>query len=309
MRNLKESHNYDHSHNHFQIIDTKLIRYTLYINLSFAILELILALYTNSIALYSNMIHDFGDSIILLTTIFIEQFSFRGRNERYTYGYRRFSLIGAIVNTIILLVGSIVIIDSAINRLIHPEVIKMDILIYVGIIGIFVNLIGVNYLKRSDSPVNRSLKTNLQMDVYNWLTLFIAAIIMTVFNIGAIDAVLSIIIAIIMMISVIKQFKEIFHIIMQSVPDNIDIKQINAIIMNFEGVVDCHDLHIWTLDGEDYITSFHLVVDNKMDIIAIMNLKEEIKLELEKHHLNHTTIEVDNEFQAIKNGELEHETN
>ncbi len=309
MGNFKESHNYDHSHNHFQIIDTKLIRYTLYINLSFAILELFLALYTNSIALYSNMIHDFGDSIILLSTIFIEQFSFRGRNERYTYGYRRFSLIGAIVNTVILLIGSIVIIDSAINRLMHPEIIKMDILIYVGIIGIFVNLIGVHYLKRSDSPVNRSLKTNLQMDVYNWLTLFIAAIIMSVFNIGAIDAVLSIIIAVIMMISVIKQFKEIFHIIMQSVPQNIDIKEINTIIMSFKGVVDCHDLHIWTLDGEDYITSFHLVVDNKMNIVEIMDLKEEIKLELEKYHLNHTTIEVDNKFQAIKNGELENETN
>ncbi len=304
MTKQKESHNYDHSHNHFTFFDTKLIKYTLYLNLGFAIFELILAFYTNSIALYSNAIHDFGDSIILLSTIFIERFSLKGRSERYTYGYRRFSLIGAIVNTVILMLGSILIIENAVGRLINPQIIKMDILLLVGIIGMIVNMIGVRQLGNSNSPVHRSLKTNLKVDVYNWAAIFVASIIMMAFDLVAIDAILSIIVAIIMILSVIKQLKEIFGIVMQSVPENIDLVQIENVINSFDQVVDCHELHIWTFDGEDYIMSLHVVVTNDTTLIELMDLKEQIKLELEKYDINHTTIEVDNEYQAIKNGEL-----
>lgn len=300
----KESHNYDHSHDHFALIDTKLIRYTLYLNLGFAIFELILALYTNSIALFSTTIHDFGDSAILLSTIFIEQFSLKGRNKRFTYGYRRFSLIGAIVNTVILLLGSFVILNSAIGRLVTPEVVKVDVLMYVGIIGIVVNMLGVRKLAQNTSPVHNALKVNLQIDVYNWIALFVSAIIINIFDLIAIDAYLSIVISGIMIVSAIKQLKGIFLIIMQSVPKNVDLEKIETVIISFDQVIDCHDLHIWSLDGDDYIASFHVVVTNETTLIELMDLKENIKLELEKHQINHATIEVDNEFQAIKNGEL-----
>ncbi len=301
----KESHNYDHSHNHFELKDTKAIRYTFYINFLFAIIEFIMAILTNSIALYSNSIHDFGDSVILLSTIFIERFSLKGRSSKYTYGYRRFTLVGAIINSIILLLASIFIIDGAINRLANPEPINSSGIIVIAILGILTNAIGVYKLSKSNSEVNKSLKNNLLADVFNWIALLIAGILIKEFNLITIDAVFSFVIAIIMIISVIKQTKTIFKMLMQAVPSSININEIQTFILSFDKVIDCHDLHIWTLDGEDYIMSFHLVVSNNTTLIEMMDIKEEVKVALEQFHINHTTIEVDNEFQAIKNGELD----
>lgn len=304
-KELKESHNYDHSHDHFELKDTKAIKYTFFINLTFAIIEFIMAILTNSIALYSNSIHDFGDSIILLSTIFIERFSLQGRSRKYTYGYRRFTLVGAIINSVILLVASVAIIHGAIIRLIHPEPINPSGIIIIAIFGILTNGFGAYKLSQSNSEVNKSLKNNLMGDVFNWIGLLVAGVLIKVFNLLTIDAVISFVIAIGMIVAVLSQTKSIFRMLMQAVPSAIDIDEITDFILSFDKVIDCHDLHIWTLDGEDYIMSFHLVVSNKTTLIEMMDIKEEIKLALEKFHINHTTIEVDNEFQAIKNGELD----
>lgn len=301
----KESHNYDHSHGHHDLVDTGTITFTLIINFTFAIIEFISAILTNSVALYSNSIHDFGDSVILLTTLVIEKYSLKPRSKKYTYGYRRFTLVGSILNSLILFGGSIVIILNIINRIKDPEPIEANLIIWVALLGIAVNVAGVLKLRTKKSVVNDALVKNLAADVLNWIALFISAVVILIFNVQILDSLFSIIIAIGMIISVLKQVGTIFNMLMQAVPKEVNLEEILKVINNFDEVLDCHDLHVWTLDGEDHIASFHITVHNDMNLEATITLKEEIKEKLEEYHVNHATIELDTEYHAIVNGEID----
>ncbi len=303
MKN-KDSHNYDHTHEHNNNKSTKNIKITFYLNFAFALIECIVAIFSNSIALFSNSIHDFGDSVILFSTLKLEKISSKGRDKDYTYGYRRFTLIGAILNLFILLVGSIIIIYGVVKRLNNPQEIKENIILFFAIIGIFINIIGVYKVSKDKSIVSKSLKKNLLMDVLSWTILLIGAILINLTGFYFIDSLLSLILAFSMIIAVIKDSKEVFATLMQKVPDDIDIEKIKNFILSNDDVLDVHDLHIWSLDGDDYIATFHIVVADNLVDTKIMYIKEYIKNELEKYKINHTTIEVDTKTQAILNKEV-----
>ncbi len=303
----KNSHNYDHSHEHKDGENLGNIKLTLILNFVFATVELFFGLFANSITLFSNSIHDYGDSIILLTTLIIEKHSYKGRNNKYTYGYRRYSLVGAIINNIILLLAGIFITIEAIKRIMNPEAISSGIVFLVAIFGIAVNIIGYMKLKNNDSEVNKSLKNNLFADILSWTALLISSLIMYYTGFYILDGLMSLFIALNMFYAALKQSKSIFNILMQTVPDTIDLVQIENYILSKRSIIDVHDVHLWTLDGEDFIMSMHLVVNDGVTIEQVMDIKEEIKQSLEEFNINHTTIEVDNLRQAIINGELQRE--
>lgn len=302
---MKESHNYDHSHCHKHLKDTDNIKTTFYLNLMFAILELVVGLFSNSIALISNSIHDFGDSIILLTTLEIEKFSLKPKDKRFTYGYRRFTLVGALLNTTILLIGSTLIIYGAIKRLINPTEISVGLLFVFSLIGVFINLVGVYKVSKNKNVIGDILKLNLLYDVLSWVVIFIGSIIMYLTNYYIIDSILSLIIAAMILFSVIKGFKGLFSKLMQAVPEDINIEHIMEKILESEDILDCHDLHIWDLDGDDYIATFHIVVKDNLNETELMAIKERIKRKLENCKINHATIEIDTKTQAIYNKEID----
>lgn len=301
---MKQSHNYDHSHAH-TTKDVSNIKYTFYLNFCFAILEVIIGIFANSIALTSNAIHDFGDAIILLFTFNIEKFSFKQRDEQFTYGYRRFTLVGVILNSFILIGGAIIIIHGALHRIINPEPINEYLLFVFAILGIIVNLIGVYKIAKGNDIVDKVLYKNLLYDAINWIVLLIGSIIILITNFYLIDALLSLIISLIMIISVVKGLKGIFYQLMQAVPQDIELKKIDDIIMVDKNILEYHDLHIWNLDGEDYIATFHLVVKDNLTDEQLMKIKEEVKIRLETCKINHATIEIDTKAQAILNNELQ----
>ncbi len=304
----KESHNYDHSHEHNSENNLQNILITFWLNLIFATVELLGAIFSNSISLYSNAIHDYGDSIILLSTLFIERHSYKGRSMNYTYGYRRYSLVGAIINNLILLSASLFITYEAIGRFLNPQEISTRVIFGIAILGIVVNTFGYMRLKQNESEINKSLQNNLFADILSWVGLLVSSVIMALTGWYVIDGLISLFIAITMFYAATKQFRTIFNIIMQKVPDTIDLLKIEQKICEYPQVINCHDVHIWTLDGEDYIMTMHIVVENEMKMDEVMEMKEEIKLALERLKINHTTIEVDSKAQAIKNGELTSET-
>ncbi len=305
---LKESHNYDHSHEHETGKNLGNILITFWLNFIFATFELIGAILSNSVSLSSNAIHDYGDSIILLSTLFIERQSYKGRSNKYTYGYRRLSLVGAIINNLILLSASLFITYEAIKRIMNPQAISTQVILLIAVLGIIVNTLGYIKVKSNDSELNKSLQNNLYADIFSWLGLLTSSIVMHLTDWFIIDGLISLAIAFGMFYAGIKQFRTIFSILMQKVPNNIDLEKIEQKIMHHPLVENCHDLHVWTLDGEDYIMSLHLVVADEIAMSQVMKIKEEIKLMLELNSINHATIEVDTWTQAVKNGELYIET-
>lgn len=274
-----------------------------FLNTSFTIIEWFVGLYTNSVTISSGAIHDFGDSIILFFSLLLEKKSKKGRTEKYTYGYRRFSLLGNLINIIILTIGGIFILHNAIDRLFHPQEIRTVVMLVFSILGITINGYGAFKLYSKKQGINRTLFLNIFSDFISWITVFISALTAIIFNVYFLDALCSIFLGIWLIFQGIQGSRKTLHLLMQAVPEEINLQQIEAAILQNKMVTQVHDLHVWDLDGEDYIASFHIVTTSQ-DIKEVMIAKEEIKIKLETLKINHATIEVDTVEQAQENGEF-----
>lgn len=300
---MKENHNYDHSHQHENKSYNNII-FTMFLNLFFAILELLAFLLSGSMAMLSSSIHDFGDVLIFYFTAKVEKFSTKGRDTKYTYGYRRFTIIGAIINAIILIVGCIIIIPTSLSRLFNPHEIQGSLVLIMAFIGIIVNKIGVYKLKTNNSLVNEQLILNLKADVYNFYALFASSLLIILFDLQFMDALFAIIISIIMLIHVYEGLNKMFKIVMQSVPDDIDIDYVVTTLATHPKVIDIHDVHLWNLDGEDYIFTCHIVVADSLNLEEVITIREQLRKQLNQLHINHSTFEFDNLTIAKKNKEI-----
>lgn len=302
IKEIKESHNYDHSHEHAHI-PTNSILLTFLLNSFFTILEFFVGILSNSVTISSNAIHDLGDSIILFFSLILERKSRKGRNNKNTYGYRRFAILGNLINSFILLIGGIYIIDNAINRLMNPEVVNGMMMFYFAILGFIINAIGAYKLFKENNTNNKALFINILSDCISWALIIVSSIAVMQFHIYILDTFFSLFIGLWLIYNGVVEINKMFKILIQSVPDDIDIEQIEKIIVEEEKVLDVHDIHIWTLDGYDYIATFHIVIDSE-EVEHLMAIKETIKMKLENYSINHTTIEVDTVKQASINGEF-----
>lgn len=301
---MKNSHNYDHSHVHSNQ-SLKPILITFVLNLAFAIIEFIGFVFSGSMILYSSSIHDIGDSTTLFATLLIEQKANNGRDKKYSYGYRRFTLIGSIINYTILGVGSGFAIIESIHKLMNLETFDPYILLYTSVLGIVINLIGFKLVNTGESISNKALAANLFADIANFIAIFISSLLIINFDLYILDPLFSIAFSIYLIVISLKAFKHIFKIVMQAVPENIDYDQIIKHITKHEFIIDAHDIHIWDLDSEDYILTVHLVIKDNLTDTQIMEIKEHIRNDLEQFGINHSTIEVDTYTQAVFNGELD----
>lgn len=300
---MSNSHNYDHSHVHDNQ-NLKPIAITFALNIIFAIIEFIGFLFSGSMILYSSSIHDIGDSTTLLATLLIERKANNGRDPIYTYGYRRFTLLGSIINYTILAVGSGFAIIESIGKLIHLEPFDPYILLYTSIIGIIINLVGFKLVNTGSSISNKALAANLFADIANFIAIFISSLIIINFDSYILDPLFSIAFSIYLIVISVKAYSKIFKMIMQAIPEKIDYQMIRSEILKHEFILDVHDIHIWDLDSEDYIFTAHIVVKDNLRDTQIMDMKEHIRRDLETYKINHSTIEVDTLTHAKFNGEI-----
>lgn len=213
------SHAHDHSHQ-----TTNNIRLAFILNLSFTVLEIFGGLWTNSLAILSDAIHDLGDSLSLGLAWFLERYAEKGEDQRFSYGYRRFSLLGALINAVILIVGSLFIISRAIPRLVEPEHTDAQGMILFAIIGILVNGLAVFRLRSSKSMNARVVAWHLLEDVLAWIAVLIVGIALLFTDNHLLDPILSILIAIYVLYNVIRKLRETVGLFLQSVPRSIEIE-------------------------------------------------------------------------------------
>ena len=259
------------------------------LNLSFSILEIVGGLFTNSIAIVSDAIHDFGDSISIGVSYLLEKKSKKKPDNKYTYGYTRYSVLGAIITNTILILGSILVIYNAITRIINPEDINHNGMIIFAIIGAIVNIIAAYATKEGDSLNQKAVNLHMLEDVLGWLVVLVGAIIIKFTNITIIDPILSILVAIYILVNATKSFKKIFDLFLEKTPEDIEIEEIKHHILEIKGVIDVHHIHIWSIDGYSNYATMHVVTDTK----KINELKHSIKEELSEHGISHTTIEIE----------------
>ncbi len=300
---MKNSHNYDHSHVHSNQ-SLKPIFITFLLNVIFAAIEFLGFMFSGSMILYSSSIHDIGDSTTLFATLLIEHKANNGRDEKYSYGYRRFTLIGSIINYTILGFGSIFAIVESISKLLNPQTFDPYILLYTSVLGIIINVVGFKLVNTGNSISNKALAANLFADIANFIAIFISSLLIINLDLYILDPLFSIAFSLYLIYISIKAFKHIFKIVMQAIPENIDYDVIKNHIIKHEFIIDAHDIHIWDLDSEDYILTVHIVIKDSLSDTQIMDIKEHIRNDLEHFGINHSTIEVDTYTQAVFNGEL-----
>jgi len=279
------------SHEHHHHGDSENIKVAFFLNLFFTLFEIAGGFFTNSIAILSDALHDLGDCLSLGLAWYFQKVSNKGRDSSYSYGYKRFSLMGAIINSIVLTVGSIFILTEAIPRILHPEVTHASGMFLLAIVGILVNGIAFFRLKKGDSLNEKVVTLHFLEDVLSWVAILVGSVIMYFFNVPIIDPLLSIGISVFILVNVFRNIRETLHIILQGIPADIDIAEISALLQQFKGIEDIHDLHIWSVDGNYNILTVHVVMNSLLEVTKITALKDKIRNALRQKGIQHATIE------------------
>jgi len=257
------------------------------LNITFSLFELMGGIVTKSVAITSDAIHDFGDAISIGISYFLEKISKKKPNNKYTYGYLRYSIIGAIITNTILIIGSIFIIYKSIKRIINPIVINYNGMIIFAIVGFTINLTAAYVTREGDSLNQRVVNLHMLEDVLGWLVVLIGSILIKFTEFYLIDAIMSILVATFILYNALKSYKEVLDLFLEKTPSNIDIEEIKKHLLEIKDIINIHHVHIWSIDGINNYATMHVVTDIK----NTNKLKEQIKEELKEHGIAHTTIE------------------
>ncbi|MDD3668279.1 MAG: cation diffusion facilitator family transporter [Bacteroidales bacterium] len=267
---------------------TKNIRTAFFLNLAFAFVELIGGIITNSVAILSDAVHDFGDSISLAIAWALQKKSNKAKDDKYSYGYKRFSLLSSVILSGILLVGSILILVEAIGRLFNPQEVNAQGMLWLAILGIIVNGLAALSVKRGKTLNERAVFLHIMEDVLGWIGVLVISIVMIFVNLPILDPILSISITIWVLYNVYKNLKATFNILLQASPKNVDVKKLTKEIEAIDNVISIHDLHIWTQDGNSHVMTLHIVAEKNYETIKL-KVREMVKA----YNIDHVTIELE----------------
>lgn len=268
------------------------------LNLAFSVFEFVGGIFTGSVAIVSDAIHDMGDAASIGISYFLEKKSKKQPDEKYTYGYTRYSVLGSVITTVILLFGSVMVIFNAVNRIIEPTEINYNGMIIFAIIGTSINFAAA-FLTRDGKSLNQKA-VNLHMieDVLGWVVVLLGAIVMRFTDFALIDPIMSIGVAVFILVHAIKNLKEAIDLFLEKTPHGITIQEMREHIAQLEGVLDVHHIHIWSMDGQAHYATMHIATNADAH-----QIKEKIRAEAREHGISHVTLELESE------GEPCHEKN
>ena len=261
------------------------------LNISFSIFEFFGGIFTNSVAILSDSIHDFGDALSIGISYFMERKSKKNADNNYTYGYIRYSVLGGVITTTILIVGSILVIVGAVKRLFNPVDVNYSGMIVFAIVGVVLNFLAAYITREGDSINQKSVNLHMIEDVFGWILVLVGAIIMNYTDIRIIDPIMSIIVACFILISALKNLKQVLDLFLEKTPKGIDIDELKNHLLKIDGVEDIHHIHVWSIDGFNNYATMHIVTKSK----NIKNIKIMIREELEEHNICHAILETEDE--------------
>ena len=273
-------------------MSARAVCFAAFLNVAFTIVEIVGGFWTNSLAILSDALHDFGDSIALLVSWLFERGARRVPDTSRTFGYQRLSLFSALFSASILIGGSIVIVFQAIPRLFNPELVNAFGMVGIAVIGIIFNGAGFFLLKKGESLNEKVLSWHLLEDVLGWVGILVGGVIIYFWKIYIIDPLMTIGLTAFILYNITKNLREAINILLQGVPKHINLEAVKKDIKSIEGVIGIHDIHIWSLEGETDIFTAHVVVEDEM-LKKPEQTRENIRKALEKHHIEHSTIELE----------------
>ena len=286
----QHGHHHGHSHGHENASSNRL-GWAFVLNVSFTLIEFIGGWLTNSTAIMADAVHDLGDSLSIGSAWWLNRLGNKKASGQFTYGYKRFSLLGALINGVVLVTGSVWIMFEAIPRLYAPEMPETQGMLLLAIFGIVVNGFAAYKLSAGTSLNERVLNWHLLEDVLGWVAVLIVSIVLMFVDWPILDPTLSIAFTLFILINVVRNLRETLGLFLQATPSQDIQEQLQAVLTKPESVSDIHHLHFWSLDGEQHVMTAHLVLNQSVTMDELKSLKIDIQDKLHGFGLAHTTIE------------------
>jgi cobalt-zinc-cadmium efflux system protein len=249
------------------------IQFAIALNLSFAVLEFGGAYLSQSTAILSDAIHDLGDTLVFVLAWIFQWAATRRSSKTFTYGMRRLSLASSLSTGAVLLMGSLVAIYLATQRLQDPVLPQADWMLGFGIIGILGNGLGAYYLHRGQTLNEKMLSWHFLEDVLGWVAIVIGAIFIKQYNWPLLDPILAISISGFVLFGVFRHIRQSAALFLQASPSGLDQDLIAKSMLSIPGVVALHDLHLWSLDGQHHVMTLHLVIAPDLDLAAALAIR------------------------------------
>lgn len=283
-----------HSHGHHGSADGRLLL-AFCLNFGFALIELVGGILTNSVAITSDAVHDFGDAMAIGVALALERFSRKRSDAAFSYGYRRYSTMAAVITGAVLVMGSLFILVEAVPRLVNPQKPHTEGMLLLAVLGLAVNGFAAWRVSRGTSLSEKMVMWHLMEDVLGWVLVLIGALIMTFFDLPQIDAALGIMLALWILFNVSKNLREALRVFLQGVPAHLDVPHLLEHLRKIPGVRDVHHVHVWSLDGEQHIFTGHLIVDARLSVMEGEAIKKQVKELLTAHEIFEATLEIEPE--------------
>ncbi len=280
-------HNHNHSHHHHYSAEGD-IKTAFFLNLIFIFIELAGGFFTNSFAIVSDAIHDLGDCAAIGCAWVLEKISKKEADENYTYGYKRYSLVSALITSVILVAGSVGVVIGAIQRFGEPKEINGLGMLVIAVFGVTINGVAAFKTSKGDGISERAINLHMLEDVFGWLSVLIGSVFIYAFEWYFVDSLLSFVIAVFLLVNAFKHIAEVLNVLLEKKPKNFDLGEYKEKLQAIEGVESAHHVHIWSLDGESILATVHLKpydTQGVKEYARIKSVAEEISREYGIHHL------------------------
>ncbi|MCA9571006.1 MAG: cation transporter [Myxococcales bacterium] len=294
MSHEHDGHDHDHGHGHglhHHHHASGRIGVAFALNLSFTLIELVGAWLTNSTAIAADAVHDLGDSLALAFAWGMEGVSGRRPTKAYTYGFRRLSLVGALVNVVVLLVGSVLVLVESVPRLFDPPVPDARGMLALAVLGVAVNGAAVWRLRSGSTLNERVITWHLLEDVLGWLAVLVVSVVMLFAHVPVLDPLLSVLIAVWIGVNAFRNLLRTVDVFLQAVPGEVDLDALRARARSVAGVRELRHVHVWSQEGEHHVLTGQLLVEGE-DLREALALRDRVRQALEQEGIDHVTLEL-----------------
>lgn len=221
-------------------------------------------------AVLADCLHDLTDTVSIGLSWGLERISGRDSSDKYTYGYQRFSILGASITSIFVIIISVIVIYESIGRLLAPSAPNAEGMLVVAILGIIFKGMSAYKLHSGITFNERAILLHLLGDIFEWVAILIISLILLFWNVPFLDPLVSIAIALWLIYNLSKTLKESLEIFLQKTPSLINNTEFKDKILAIDGVSAINDFHLWSLDGIDSVLTLKLEIDNDEQLDSII---------------------------------------
>ena len=266
-----------------------------FLNLTYAIVEFIAGGVFGSSAVLADSVHDLGDAIAIGISAFLESISNREEDSHYTLGYKRFSLLGAMVTAVILMTGSVLVILENIAKIFHPQPVNDEGILWLGILAITINVLASLVIRKGQTKNESILSLHFLEDTLGWVTVILMAIVLRFTDWYILDPLLSLVISFFILSKALPRFWRTLKIFLDAVPEGVDIQKIKTDLAELDHVASINQLNLWTMDGLEKNAIVHVCLK---EMEHMETCKESIRIFLKDCGFQNITIEVDADLES-----------